>query len=128
MATLKDIRLAKGLKQTDLGEKLFSHIGISKAYMQKLISLWETGKALPEEAQKDALCEVLGVSREELVFEDQIASFISAATKKSFLLEVGVSEDNAILILNNPLVHKSIASVINCECDRLRKTFDPDGS
>ena len=124
MATLKDIRLAKGLKQIDIGEKLFSPIGVSRAYAQKLISLWETGRALPDEAQKDALCEVLEVQREELSFESEIPTFLSVAAKKSFLLEIGVREENVFLILKNPIVHKSIANAMNCACDSLRKTFE----
>lgn len=56
--TLKALRINKGLKQTDMALALNVN--------RKTISAWESGKAMPTVDKVDAICEILGVSYDDI--------------------------------------------------------------
>ena len=56
---IKEQRKAKGLTQVELAEKLF--------VSEKTISKWECGKGFPDTSLVLPLCEVLGISANELL-------------------------------------------------------------
>ena len=64
--TIKQLREAKRLTQTELGEK----IGVSS----KTVSKWETAKGLPDISLLQPLSQALGVSVIELMNGEQIAN------------------------------------------------------
>lgn len=56
---IKKLRLARGLKQSELAEKL--HVA------QNTISYWESGRTEPNIGAIDMLCDVLNCSRSDLI-------------------------------------------------------------
>ena len=64
--TIKQLREAKRLTQTELGEK----IGVSS----KTVSKWETAKGLPDISLLQPLSQALGVSVIELMNGEQITN------------------------------------------------------
>ena len=56
--TLKALRISKGLRQTDMAAMLKVN--------RKTISAWEQGKSLPAVDMIDAICELLGVSYDDI--------------------------------------------------------------
>lgn len=65
-ATIKKLREAKGITQTQLADK----IGVSS----KAVSKWETAKGLPDITLMEPLCSALGVSVMELMSGDTITN------------------------------------------------------
>ena len=65
-ATIKKLREAKGITQTQLADK----IGVSS----KAVSKWETAKGLPDITLIEPLCSALGVSVMELMSGDTITN------------------------------------------------------
>lgn len=59
---LKELRLAAGLTQADLAEKI--------NVKQASISLWESGENVPTTDKLPALAEIFGVSISELFIEE----------------------------------------------------------
>lgn len=56
--TLKMLRINKGLRQSDLAEA----IGVNR----KTIAAWEKGTSLPTADKIDAICELFGVSYDDI--------------------------------------------------------------
>lgn len=56
--TLKTLRINKGLRQSDMAKKLNVN--------RKTISAWEKGKSLPAVDMIDAICELFGVSYDDI--------------------------------------------------------------
>lgn len=56
--TLKTLRINKGLRQADMATKLNVN--------RKTISAWEKGKSLPSVDMIDAICELFGVSYDDI--------------------------------------------------------------
>jgi DNA-binding XRE family transcriptional regulator len=56
--TLKTLRINKGLRQADMAAKLNVN--------RKTISAWEKGKSLPAVDMIDAICELFGVSYDDI--------------------------------------------------------------
>lgn len=56
--TLKTLRINKGLRQTDMAAELKVN--------RKTISAWEQGKSLPAVDMIDAICELFGVSYDDI--------------------------------------------------------------
>lgn len=56
--TLKMLRVGKGLKQTD--------VAVALKVNRKTISAWEKGKSLPAVDVIDAICELFGVSYNDI--------------------------------------------------------------
>lgn len=56
--TLKTLRINKGLRQSDMATKLNVN--------RKTISAWEKGKSLPAVDMIDAICELFGVSYDDI--------------------------------------------------------------
>ena len=56
---IRNHRMAKGLTQEELGSKVF----VSK----QAVSKWETGKALPDIEMVRKLCEILDISKDEIL-------------------------------------------------------------
>lgn len=56
--TLKTLRINKGLRQTDMATALNVN--------RKTISAWEQGKSLPAVDMIDAICELFGVSYDDI--------------------------------------------------------------
>jgi DNA-binding XRE family transcriptional regulator len=56
--TLKTLRINKGLRQADMAAALNVN--------RKTISAWEKGKSLPAVEMIDAICELFGVSYDDI--------------------------------------------------------------
>lgn len=56
--TLKTLRINKGLRQTDMAAELKVN--------RKTIGAWEKGKSLPAVDMIDAICELFGVSYDDI--------------------------------------------------------------
>lgn len=56
--TLKTLRINNGLRQSDMATKLNVN--------RKTISAWEKGKSLPAVDMIDAICELFGVSYDDI--------------------------------------------------------------
>ncbi len=56
--TLKTLRINKGLRQADMASALNVN--------RKTISAWEKGKSLPAVDMVDAICELFGVSYDDI--------------------------------------------------------------
>ena len=59
--TLKTLRINKGLRQEDMAFAL----GVNR----KTISAWEQGKSLPAVDKIDAICDLLGVSYDDIMWK-----------------------------------------------------------
>ena len=81
-------RKAKNLTQAKLGELVF--------VSEKTISKWENGKGLPDTSTLPKLCEVLGVSLNELLIGEKI--FVEDNTQKN---------NQLLLDMANELEHKN---------------------
>ena len=56
--TLKMLRVGKGLRQTD--------VALALNVNRKTVSAWEQGKSLPAVDMIDAICELYGVSYDDI--------------------------------------------------------------
>ena len=81
---LKELRLKKGISQTELAEKIF----VSRSAVAK----WENGLGLPSNDSLDQLAEFFGVEREEL-FSDQAMEAV--VVKKN----ITISKSRKLLII-----------------------------
>lgn len=67
--TLAALRKTKGLTQEQLGRAIAERRGqrIGTTYAQKKIARWESGQAIPTEAELSALADVLGTDVQEII-------------------------------------------------------------
>ena len=91
-------RKKRGLTQADIREELYQVTG--KKFRQGTISFWENGKTVPSMTIMNALCQILGVSSEQLYEEELIEA----------------TEENI-----QKLAHDEFQSIVN-ECDQLFET------
>ena len=97
-ATIKKLREAKGITQSELAEK----IGVTS----KAVSKWETSKGLPDITLIEPLSKILGISVVELMSGDTI---INKNTSSNMLL----SKFYVCPVCGN-IIHTTGESVISC--------------
>ena len=95
-AFISEKRKQKGLTQQELAEKL--------SLSNKTISKWECGKGIPEVSIMVELCDILGISVNELLFGENISS-------EEYKVK---ADENIISLIREPkvLFKKNVLSVI----------------
>ena len=86
---IAECRKEKNLTQAELAQKF----GIS----DRAVSKWENGRCLPDAAIMLGLCEVLGVSVNELLKGERLGGSESDAKKESEALMVELKKENEVL-------------------------------
>ncbi len=97
-ATVKKLREAKGLTQSQLAEQ----IGVSS----KAVSKWETGKGLPDISLIEPLSEALGVSVMELMSGEPV-------TNRNTSANILFSKFYVCPVCGN-IIHTTGATVVSC--------------
>lgn len=113
---LRSARLQTGLTQGELGTELAKRTERKASYGQKLISLWEAGKAFPADVDVKALCFILNVPAGSLEFE----GFEKEGDPWTFLAVNGVGEEDVQLLRQNPMLHKPLAEAVKQFCAKMR--------
>lgn len=98
-------RKIKNLTQAKLAEKLF--------VSEKTISKWENGKGLPDTSVLPKLCEILGVSVNELLNGEKIANENYENKAEEKLLELQTTNQKNIKMLLNAEIVLLVISMLS---------------
>ena len=108
---IRDKRKAKNLTQLELAEKIF--------VSEKTISKWETGKGFPDTSLIVPLCDVLGISANELLSGEEIKDekvYKEKAEKNLIELKDEQLKTNKILLRAEYfIIVASIVMLLMCE-------------
>ena len=108
---IRDKRKEKNLTQLELAEKIF--------VSEKTISKWETGRGFPDTSLMMPLCEVLGVSANELLSGEELKDekvYKEKAEKNLIELKDEQLKTNKVLLRAEYfIIFASIAMLLVCE-------------